>query len=336
MQRIKDEIAILESQASLKAFEGVIDEETKAKIAALKKQQEELAKARKEGADQAEADTNAAEDGIEEKRRQRAIKTLNMIKDVAGSIADVIDEINRRQIEKMDEQISKHQELISSLQGEMSNTTGAQRIELQKQIDQEKAALETSTSQKAEAEKKAAKNHQRIALLQAIIDTAAGVISNLTTEPKPFMAFTAGIIGAIQTGIIAAQAFAQGGKVLSGEKIRSRPNIRMKNGDNVLATVRTGEVILNERQQAMLGGSRTFKRIGVPGFADGGFTGAPLPRPADYFMDAQTAGMPTNNEFKALIRSIDARFDRMQVTVVGEDVQNELNNQARAKKAAVI
>ena len=29
--------------------------------------------------------------------------------------------------------------------------------------------------------------------------------------------------------------------------------------------------MLNERQQAALGGDRTFARIGVPGFASGGF-----------------------------------------------------------------
>ncbi len=50
-----------------------------------------------------------------------------------------------------------------------------------------------------------------------------------------------------------------------GRKI-SRPN-----GDNILATVKAGEVVLNESQQAMLGGGSTFRKIGVPGFASGGF-----------------------------------------------------------------
>jgi hypothetical protein len=74
------------------------------------------------------------------------------------------------------------------------------------------------------------------------------------------------------------EGFAEGGLVgfasggLSGTKITSGMGIpiRRRNGDNLLATVKTGEVILNQKQQAMLGGSSTFSRIGVPGFANGG------------------------------------------------------------------
>src|SRR3546814_6188165 len=34
--------------------------------------------------------------------------------------------------------------------------------------------------------------------------------------------------------------------------------------------LKTGEVVLNEKQQRRLGGDATFKAIGVPGFATGG------------------------------------------------------------------
>src|SRR3546814_19469636 len=34
--------------------------------------------------------------------------------------------------------------------------------------------------------------------------------------------------------------------------------------------LKTGEVVLNEKQRSMLGGDATFKAIGVPGFATGG------------------------------------------------------------------
>ena len=336
-KRIQDEIALLKGQSYAKSLNGISTESEDAEIAALLLRLEKLNKTRKKSAEKGNKEIAEIDKKDNDEKVKRAQEALGLIQDFASQVASFIDELNQRQLDKMDEQINKHKDLISSLEDQMSNTTGAQRVELQRQIDQEKAALEQSTINKKNAEKEAAKEHQRIALIQTIINTAMAVMNAYASPPFGLAkAIMAGVAGAIQTGIIASQAFAQGGKVLSGEKIRSRPNIRMRNGDNVLATVRTGEVILNERQQAMLGGSRTFKRIGVPGFADGGFTGAPLPRPADYFMDAQTAGMPTNNEFKALIRSIDARFDRMQVTVVGEDVQNELNNQARAKKAAVI
>lgn len=40
-----------------------------------------------------------------------------------------------------------------------------------------------------------------------------------------------------------------------------------------MAYVRQGEVILNAEQQARAGGSKFFRSIGVPGFADGGMVG---------------------------------------------------------------
>jgi hypothetical protein len=48
--------------------------------------------------------------------------------------------------------------------------------------------------------------------------------------------------------------------------------VPLSNGDNTLAYVRQGEVILNQQQQAA-GGSRFFKSLGVPGFNAGGVVG---------------------------------------------------------------
>lgn len=70
--------------------------------------------------------------------------------------------------------------------------------------------------------------------------------------------------------IVSVKGYAGGGLVNSGFEI-SRSN-----GDNRLVTVKDGEVILNENQQALLGGSSTFKAIGVPGFATGGVVGSNL------------------------------------------------------------
>jgi hypothetical protein len=69
------------------------------------------------------------------------------------------------------------------------------------------------------------------------------------------------------------KGFAEGG--LTGTLIKPGMGVPItrSNGDNMLATVKTGEVILNQRQQALLGGPETFRKIGVPGFATGGITG---------------------------------------------------------------
>jgi hypothetical protein len=86
------------------------------------------------------------------------------------------------------------------------------------------------------------------------------------------------VMGAIQTGLavgrsvlaisnIKSQKFARGGRV-KGSNIPTQSN-----GDNVLATVRSGEVVLTEAHQRSLGGANTFRNIGVPGFATGGVVG---------------------------------------------------------------
>lgn len=71
----------------------------------------------------------------------------------------------------------------------------------------------------------------------------------------------------VTAAINAVPPFATGGRVKGGVPIRR------SNGDNVLATLKIGEVVLNKRQQAMLGGDSTFRAIGVPGFATGGVVG---------------------------------------------------------------
>lgn len=71
---------------------------------------------------------------------------------------------------------------------------------------------------------------------------------------------------------------AEGGTIptLSNGVINNGSNVvPLSNGDDTLAYVKQGEVILNQEQQARAGGHRFFQSIGVPGFANGGFVGSP-------------------------------------------------------------
>lgn len=80
--------------------------------------------------------------------------------------------------------------------------------------------------------------------------------------------------------------FATGGLVTGGVPIKR------SNGDNVLATLKKGEVVLNESQQRALGGAAMFRHIGVPGFASGGLVGAntaTLQRTLTYGINEQIA-----------------------------------------------
>lgn len=133
-------------------------------------------------------------------------------------------------------------------------------------------------AQKKEAElrKKDFENQKKLALVMVAIKTAEAVVNALASvNPYVAAAYVAIALatGAAQVAAINSQptpAFAEGG--LTGKKITSSDgkSIRRSNGDNILASVKTGEVILNERQQAALGGDKTFAAIGVPGFAGGG------------------------------------------------------------------
>lgn len=120
------------------------------------------------------------------------------------------------------------------------------------------------------------------AIKETIISTkAAAIAAYKSLAGIPFVgpllggaaAAAVAVFGAQQIASIQGVGFAKGGKVLSGQRIQSYHGtpIRRDNGDNLIATVRTGEVILNERQQRALGGAKTFARIGVPGFNNGGF-----------------------------------------------------------------
>ena len=125
------------------------------------------------------------------------------------------------------------------------------------------------------------------AIAEVIVKTQAEIAGYFATYSGvpggPAIAATLSAAAKLRAGVsiatIAATAikgFAEGG-VVSGTRIEPRHGtpISRSNGDNLLATVKTGEVILNEEQQQRLrsrAGWSIFSDIGVPGFATGGGT----------------------------------------------------------------
>jgi hypothetical protein len=150
----------------------------------------------------------------------------------------------------------------------LAKTRSAMQKELQAAGDNEAA--------KEAIMKKYAQKEQKIAVKKALIDMALMMVSAGLT--KPFIPvglaamISAGVMGGTQVAAIKAQQFATGGSVKSGHEL---PGFS-KSQDNTLALVKPGEVILNSKQQMSLGGPSTFRKIGVPGFADGGVVGAPV------------------------------------------------------------
>jgi hypothetical protein len=145
-----------------------------------------------------------------------------------------------------------------------------------------------------------------LALFQIALDTAkaiSGVVA-MSTEGDPYtyalrvatgIATVIGNVAKAKQLITGSprqpniQQFAEGGQVLSGQKIELSHGRTMNfaNGDNMIASVKAGEVILNKHQQQMLGGAETFQRIGVRGFADGGLVTRTISSPVENQINAQ-------------------------------------------------
>lgn len=247
-------------------------------------------------------------------------------------------------------------------------SSAEERELIEKKFQQRKAQIDREAGEKLKRQKRA---ELAISLASELASIAAQAAAN------PANAVTFGAAGATQFAILAGlaiarsafqlaninkQQFAEGGQVQPADpgngRITIGPNIPMQpNGDNVLATVRTGEVILNERQQRALGGSATFARIGVPGFAGGGLIGESMNRVMFEGAQAPVVGVDgqgnlrfgaTDTALDSLLQSIHSqgaqiaalneRTDRIVSAVLSTDrkaiVATEVEAKNRARKAA--
>ena len=152
------------------------------------------------------ATTKAAEDT---KKISKA--TIDAISDglqkfsqLVGQTASLIAQSYAFQLKQLEDSSKKAQEQVVG-DTEQANQ---KRIELEKQYQ----------AQKAEIEKRALIKSLQFQLVQAIVDTAQAVVSNLEIPP---LAIAVGILGAIQVGLIAqqlayAQSLAGGGMIRMG------------------------------------------------------------------------------------------------------------------------
>jgi hypothetical protein len=128
------------------------------------------------------------------------------------------------------------------------------------------------------------------AVAQATVNTYLGVTAVLSAEsvlPEPY----GSAAKIVQAGVILANGLRNVAKITSTQ-VPSRAgggaiptlrsgvinngsnlNVPLSNGDDTLAYVKQGEMILNEEQQRRAGGSMFFRSIGVPSYASGGING---------------------------------------------------------------
>ena len=139
-----------------------------------------------------------------------------------------------------------------------------------------------------------------------------------------FAAQVSGIISAIKGAAggaknVSVPKFYEGGQVPTGTggTITGSNIPTQQGGDNILATVKSGEVILNEDQQARAGGHSFFKSIGVPGFATGGIASLPT-------NDIQT---PSGIDLNTLGDIIAEKVNDIKIVAIEQDITSAQLNQ---------
>jgi len=260
--------------------------------ATLAKEKEER---EKEAAEKAKLDAEIRmESEAEELERLQEIALLSTEDNNAEKLAVELSflEKQRELRQKYGLDLVDIDQAIAMKEIEIAKNKQAEELELERQTKEQKAAIGNAVQKAAtdsfdffidllskdeEARKKNAKLIKKFEAAKVLVNMYRE-ISEIWKNSGQLGPIAGPIVGGIQTGIAAARAglairtinaqeFATGGRV-KGANIATLPN-----GDNVLATVRTGEVVLTEAHQAALGGAETFRRIGVPGFNTGGVVG---------------------------------------------------------------
>ena len=216
---------------------------------------------------------------IKEERIKQLQEIADYIQQGLQFIDQVLSVINARAEKQVEEQLARSSERQEKLNEELENATGLRRQFLQQQLDNEIENEKKLAKEQERIQLEAAKRSKALAIIQSIINTALAV-STAFIKGGPVAALLAGVAGAAQTAIIAAQPLADGGAVVpvglpdSGGKVVGVQNIpQTSKGDNVLVAARVGETFLNAKQTKMLRPALSAAK--VPGFANGGLLGAP-------------------------------------------------------------
>jgi predicted nuclease with TOPRIM domain len=239
------------------------------------------------------------------------------------TVSGFLEASDQKRMERLEKDAEANQQIQDNLNERLQTATGLERRYLEQQLEASIKNAETIAKQKQKLEKDAAKRKKATAVIESIINTALAVSSALATPPAPnvIAGVIAGIAGAAQTAVIAAQPLAKGGVVGKGDdivqfanggRVTSRGNIKpLSNGDNVLATLKTGEIVLNESQQRRIGYA-SLKRAQIPNFANGGLVGAPTSLISNANNTIASEQMRVNL-MDEMVKATNQRIDRLTV-----------------------
>ena len=201
-----------------------------------------------------------------EAERRKSIKkaAFQQALDSAQAIADGVFGIKQAEI---DRELNAELSALDKKEQTAIDAAGGNAVK-------EKAIRADFEKQRAELERQAARKRKELSRKEALVNIALSITKALTGAPFPFnliLAAGAAIAGAVQLSAINAQEFAGGGAVkqLKPGIINEKQNApRTSRGDTVLAYVKPGEMLLNERQQMtirQMAGNSIFDDAGVPG-----------------------------------------------------------------------
>ncbi len=215
----------------------------------------------------------------------------------------------------------------------------------------DKASLQAKIKllKKEQAEKKKQFNALKALQIAQVLSNLQKELSNIFTSYSslgPIGTVLAVIAAAASTGRalqsvakIKSASFYKGGRVplteYSGQRINDTPNVPTQpGGDNILAYVKRGEVVLNSDQQQHFGGPEAFRRAGVPGFVGGGLVDVNTTPTRNTDLRLGQAGgspdlVPVTDEIRALrsaIQQLNQRPVQASVALTDiEDASEELN-----------
>jgi len=304
----------------------------------IKKVQQDIIKSSNDANQKRIENEKQAQEELYENRQ----KNIELAGQSALALTDLFSTLQSAKFKKDEEALNKQIQLtetnIATLEAKADKATGLRKKKIEKELANERILLEAKNKQQEELQLKAAKQEKKIAIVQSIIQGALAVQRALNSFPFPPLstpqAIAAGVFAGIQTATIIAQPLAEGG-VVTGQRVNQKQNIPTRsNGDNVLAYVKRGEVVLNQRQQSLLGGSTTFRRIGIKGFADGGLV-PPISAPIQ--------AISGNNDLSNFLQVIEAktdainnRIDRLKAYVVSDDIARDLAEGNKLKVKATL
>ena len=257
---------------------------------------------------------------------------LDLFNQFLGALSD-------KEVERQQARIDENQKQIDSLQERLQDATGLERRFLKQQIKDRAQAAEQLAAEQEAIQKKAAAREKAIAIAQSLVRTALSVGQALASPPGvPFtipQAILAGVLGAAQTAMIAAQPLAEGGAVIpvelpdSGGRVINAQNIpATAKGDKVLAALTPGETVLTRANSLKL--APFLKALRVPGFATGGTIGGVATSPN--LSTVTTVSTDAIRAFDERTRALEGVIVNQKVILVTDELDQDTEDKNRITK----